>query len=78
MSRLRAAVEAKDAENSALRARLEKVLARLDAALTEAAAEREQRERLDWHDGNHPGYALGSWLRDYNLTFITVAGSAWS
>ena len=19
----------------------------------------------DWHDGNHPGYALGSWLRDY-------------
>ena len=78
VSRLRAAVEAKDAENSALRARLEKVLARLDAALTEAAAEREQRERLDWHDGNHPGYALGSWLRDYNLTFITVAGSAWS
>jgi hypothetical protein len=19
----------------------------------------------DWHDGNHPGYALGRWLRDY-------------
>ena len=19
----------------------------------------------DWHDGNHPGYALGCWLRDY-------------
>ena len=19
----------------------------------------------DWHDGNHPGYALGTWLRDY-------------
>ena len=19
----------------------------------------------DWHDGNHPGYALGSWLRGY-------------
>ena len=19
----------------------------------------------DWHDGNHPGYALGAWLRDY-------------
>jgi transposase len=19
----------------------------------------------DWHDGNHPGYALGNWLRDY-------------
>ena len=47
MSRLRAAVEARDAENSALRAGLEKVLARLDAALAEAAAEREQRERLE-------------------------------
>jgi hypothetical protein len=44
MSRLQAAVEARDAENSALRAGLEKVLARLDAALAEAAA--EQRERL--------------------------------
>jgi transposase len=20
----------------------------------------------DWHDGNHPGYTLGCWLRDYN------------
>jgi transposase len=19
----------------------------------------------DWHDGNHPGYALGTWLRGY-------------
>ena len=19
----------------------------------------------DWHEGNHPGYALGCWLRDY-------------
>jgi hypothetical protein len=47
VSRLRAAVEARDAENSALRAGLEKVLARLDAALAEAAAEREQRERLE-------------------------------
>ena len=47
VSRLRAAVEAKDAENWALRAGPEKVLARLDAALTEAAAEREQRERLE-------------------------------
>jgi transposase len=24
----------------------------------------------DWHDGNHPGYALGCWLRDY-------AGQVW-
>jgi len=38
VSRLRAAVEARDAENSALRAGLEKVLARLDAALAEATA----------------------------------------
>jgi transposase len=47
VSRLRAAVEARDAENSALRAGLEKMLARLDTALAEAAAEREQRERLE-------------------------------
>jgi len=47
MSRLQAAVEARDAENSALRAGLEKVLVRLDAALAEAAAEREQRGRLE-------------------------------
>ena len=47
MSRLQAAVEARDAENSALRAGLEKVLARLDAALAEAAAEREQREQRE-------------------------------
>ncbi len=47
MSRPRAAVEARDAENPALRAGLEKVLARLDAALAEAAAGREQRERLE-------------------------------
>jgi transposase len=24
----------------------------------------------DWHDGNHPGYTLGCWLRDY-------AGQVW-
>ena len=47
MSRLQAAVEARDAENSALRAGLEKVLAGLDAALAEAAAGRERRERLE-------------------------------
>ena len=47
MLRLRSAVEAKDAENAALRAGLETVLARLDAALAEAAAEREQRRRLE-------------------------------
>jgi hypothetical protein len=32
----------------------------------EAAAFAVIHNRLrDWHDGNHPGYALGCWLRDY-------------
>ena len=32
----------------------------------EAAAFGITHNRLrDWHDGNHPGYALGCWLRDY-------------
>jgi hypothetical protein len=31
-----------------------------------AAASGITHNRLrDWHDGNHPGYALGTWLRDY-------------
>jgi hypothetical protein len=45
--RLRAAVEARDAEIAVLRTGLEKVLARLDAAVAEAAAERELRQRLE-------------------------------
>jgi transposase len=32
----------------------------------EAAAFGITHNRLrDWHEGNHPGYALGCWLRDY-------------
>ena len=32
----------------------------------EAAAFGIIHNRLrDWHDGNHPGYALGCWLREY-------------
>ena len=32
----------------------------------EAAAVGIIHNRLrDWHDGNHPGYALGCWLREY-------------
>jgi transposase len=32
----------------------------------EAAASGIIHNRLrDWHEGNHPGYALGCWLRDY-------------
>ena len=35
-------------------------------ATTQAAAFGITHNRLrDWHDGNHPGYALGCWLRDY-------------
>ncbi len=41
---------------------LEKLRQRHD----EAAAFGITHNRLrDWHDGNHPGYALGCWLREY-------------
>ena len=41
---------------------LEKLRQRYD----EAAAFGVTHNRLrDWHDGNHPGYALGCWLQDY-------------
>ena len=41
---------------------LEKLRRRYD----EAAAFGITHNRLrDWHDGNHPGYALGCWLREY-------------
>jgi transposase len=46
VSRLRAAVEAKDAENAALRAGLDAALARLDAALAAVEASRELERRL--------------------------------
>ena len=35
----------------------------------------------DWHDGNHPGYALGCWLRDYAdqvWLFTTNFGIEWA
>ena len=35
----------------------------------------------DWHDGNHPGYALGCWLRDYKeqvFLFTRVFAVAWT
>jgi transposase len=42
------------------------LLARLRGRYDEAAAFGITHNRLrDWHDGNHPGYALGSWLRAY-------------
>ena len=41
---------------------LEKLRQRYD----EAAAFGIIQHRLrDWHDGNHPGYALGCWLQEY-------------
>jgi transposase len=57
---------------------VEDALARGDPALdTELLAKLRERydeavafgiihnRHRDWHDGNHPGYALGCWLRDY-------------
>jgi hypothetical protein len=35
---------------------------RYDKAITFGITHNRHR---DWHDGNHPGYALGCWLRDY-------------
>jgi transposase len=42
------------------------LLDKLRQRYDEAAAFGITHNRLrDWHDGNHPGYALGSWLREY-------------
>jgi transposase len=35
---------------------------RYDKAVTHGIVHNRLR---DWHDGSHPGYALGCWLRDY-------------
>jgi transposase len=35
---------------------------RYDRAITTGIIHNRLR---DWHDGNHPGYALGTWLREY-------------
>ena len=35
----------------------------------------------DWHDGNHPGYALGTWLREYKeqvFLFTRVFAVSWT
>ena len=35
----------------------------------------------DWHDGNHPGYTLGCWLRDYQeqvFVFTTQFAVDWT
>jgi hypothetical protein len=42
------------------------LLGKLRQRYDEAAASGIIHNRLrDWHDGNHPGYALGCWLREY-------------
>ena len=42
------------------------LLGKLRERYDEAAASGIIHNRLrDWHEGNHPGYALGCWLRDY-------------
>ena len=47
------------------------LLAKLRERYDEAVAFGIIHNRLrDWHDGNHPGYVLGCWLRDY-------AGQVW-
>jgi hypothetical protein len=38
------------------------LLERYDAAVKSGIIHHRLR---DWHDGNHPGYSLGTWLRDY-------------
>jgi transposase len=43
-----------------------KVLDDLRERYDKAASHGIIHNRLrDWHDGNHPGYSLGAWLRDY-------------
>ena len=41
---------------------LDKLRQRYDEAVAFGITHNRLR---DWHDGNHPGYALGSWLRGY-------------
>jgi len=41
---------------------LAKLRGRYDEAIAFGITHNRHR---DWHDGNHPGYALGCWLRDY-------------
>ena len=41
---------------------LGKLRERYDEAVSSGITHNRHR---DWHDGNHPGYALGSWLRGY-------------
>jgi transposase len=59
----RAAEEARARSDTALDQQvLDDVRERYDKAVARAIIHNRLR---DWHDGNHPGYSLGTWLRDY-------------
>ncbi|HEY2268503.1 MAG TPA: transposase [Streptosporangiaceae bacterium] len=59
----RAAEDARARGGTALdRQVLDDVRERYDKAVTHGIIHNRLR---DWHDGNHPGYSLGTWLRDY-------------
>jgi hypothetical protein len=57
-------------------------LAKLRERYDEAAAFSITHNRhRDWHDGNHSGYPLGCWLRDYAdqaWLFTREPGAQWT
>jgi hypothetical protein len=71
--------EARTREDTALD---QQVLADLRERYDKAAAFGMTHNRLrDWHDGNHPGYALAAWLRDYKeqvFLFTRVFAVDWT
>ncbi|HEX7162172.1 MAG TPA: transposase [Trebonia sp.] len=57
---------------------LDSLRERYDKAVTHGITHNRLR---DWHDGNHPGYSLGCWLRDYKdqvLLFTTELRVDWT
>jgi transposase len=57
---------------------LDKLRQRYDEAVAFGITHNRHR---DWHDGNHPGYALGCWLRDYKeqvWLFTTQSSVEWT
>jgi hypothetical protein len=57
---------------------LDKLRQRYDEAAAFGITHNRHR---DWHDGNHPGYALGCWLRDYKeqvWPFTTQSRVEWT
>jgi hypothetical protein len=58
------------------------ILAGLEERYDQAMSTGIIHNRLrDWHDGNHPGYALGCWLRDYKeqvLLFTRAFAVPWT